>query len=259
MTARRPLMAGNWKMNGTVAESAELARAMRSVLLDLPAVDVAVFPPFLSIGAVVEALRGTDVAVGGQDVHFAVGGAHTGDTSAEMLRGAGCRMALVGHSERRTNHDESGELLASKVKGALRAELTPIFCCGETLEQRESGRALDVVRTQLTEGLGWLTASGAERVVVAYEPVWAIGTGKTASPEQAQEVHAAIRAWIGTQWNAGTGRAVRILYGGSIKPGNVAGIMAQVDIDGALVGGASLKAESFEAIVRFQSDHASRG
>jgi triosephosphate isomerase (TIM) len=251
--ARRPLMAGNWKMNTTVGEAAELARGLQSALIDPPAVDVAVFPPSLNISVVVEALRGTVVEVGGQDLHKEAGGAYTGNISGEMLKAAGCAWALIGHSERRSYEKEAGELLATKVRAAFRAELKPMFCCGETLDQRQSGKAVAIVQQQLEEGVGWATQSEMERIVVAYEPVWAIGTGVVASPEQAQEIHAAIRGWIANKWDAGVARSVRILYGGSVKPGNVAGIMAQPDIDGALVGGACLEAKSFEAIVRFGS------
>ena len=246
-------MAGNWKMHTTPGEAAELARGLRSLLQDPPAVDIAVFPPFLSIPAVVDVLKASHIAVGGQDLHREPKGAFTGNVSGEMLKAAGCRMALIGHSERRAYEKESGELLAGKVQAALRAELLPIFCCGETLDQRRSGKAVAVVEQQLGDGLGWATASEMERIVLAYEPVWAIGTGVVASPEQAQEIHAAIRGWIKAKWNDGTARVTRILYGGSVKPGNVAGIMAQPDIDGALVGGAALKADSFDGIVRFQS------
>ena len=251
--SRRPLIAGNWKMNGTPADAAELARGIRDALLDPPAVDLAVFPPFLSIGVVVDTLKATTVEVGGQDLHAQPKGAFTGNVSAEMLAAAGCGWALVGHSERRTYEKESGATLANKVAAALRAGLKPMFCCGETLEDRDGGRTLDVVRTQLSEGLSALTASELARVTIAYEPVWAIGTGRVATPAQAQEVHAAIRAWVGNTWDAGSARSMRILYGGSVKPSNVVGIMACPDIDGALVGGASLKAESFNALARFQS------
>lgn len=250
--SRKPLIAGNWKMNTTPQEGAELARGLRSLLLDGPAVDVAVFPPFLGIASVVDTLKATDIVVGGQDLHAQTGGAYTGNISGPMLKAAGCGMALVGHSERRAYEKESGEMLAAKVRAALAAGLTPIFCCGETLEQRDAGQALDVVRQQLAEGIGALTGTELQRVVIAYEPVWAIGTGRVASPEQAQEVHAAIRAWVGLNWDAGAARAMRILYGGSVKPANVRGIMSEPDIDGALVGGASLKADSFAAIVRYQ-------
>ena len=250
---RRPMIAGNWKMNGSPADAAVLARELRLALLDLPAVDVVVFPPYLSISGVVDTLKGVDISVGTQDIHPEDGGAFTGNVAGPMIRASGCTFVLVGHSERRSYEKESGSYLAKKVQAALRNNLTPIFCCGETLDDRESGRALEVVRTQLREGLGELTPTELSRLVIAYEPVWAIGTGRVASPEQAQEVHAAIRAWIGTTWDSGTARAMRILYGGSVKPGNVVGIMEQEDIDGALVGGASLKAETFEGIVRFQS------
>ena len=249
--SRRPLMAGNWNITTTVSEAAELARALRAALQDPPAVDMAVFPPFLSIPGVVEALKATDIAVGGQDLHAESKGAYTGNVSGEMLKAAGYRWALIGHSERRAYEKEAGELLAAKVEAALRADLVPMFCCGETLDQRRAGKAVAVVTQQLEDGLGARTRTEMERIVVAYEPVWAIGTGVVATPEQAQEIHAAIRGWIKSKWDAGTARVTRILYGGSVKPGNVAGIMAQPDIDGALVGGASLKADSFEGIVRF--------
>ncbi len=253
---RRLLIAGNWKMNGLPADGAELARGLARVLVDAPAVDMAVFPPFLSIPGVVDALKGTDVVVGGQDLHPEPKGAYTGNTSGEMLRAAGCGSVLVGHSERRAYEQEPGEYLARKTRAGLRAGLQVIFCCGETLEERESSRTLDVVRGQLDDGLSGLTPSELERIVIAYEPVWAIGTGKVATPEQAQDVHAAIRAWVGATWDAGTARAMRILYGGSVKPGNAAGILSQPDIDGALVGGAALKADSFDGIVRAQAQEA---
>jgi len=246
------MLAGNWKMTTTPSEGAELARGLRDALLDLPAVDVAVFPPFVTIAPVLDVLGNTDIVVGGQDLSAHARGAYTGETSAAMLKDAGCGAVLIGHSERRAYHGEAGALLAAKVDAALAGGLLPVFCCGETLEERDGGKTLDVVRGQLADGLGHLSATALGKVVLAYEPVWAIGTGRTASPEQAQEVHAAIRAWLGNTWDAGTARAMRILYGGSVKPGNVAGIMAQPDVDGALVGGASLKADSFEAIVRFQ-------
>ena len=253
---RRLLIAGNWKMNGLPADSAELARGLARALMDAPAVDMAVFPPFLSIPGVVDALKSTDVVVGGQDLHPQPQGAHTGNTSGEMLKAAGCGAVLVGHSERRAFEKESGEYLAAKARAGLRAGLQVIFCCGETLDERDANRTLDVVRGQLSDGLGGLTPSELERVVIAYEPVWAIGTGKVATPAQAQDVHAAIRAWVGSTWDAGTARAMRILYGGSVKPGNAAGILSQPDIDGALVGGASLKADSFDGIVRAQAQEA---
>ncbi len=252
MSSRRPMIAGNWKMNGTPEEGAELARELRKVCLDLPAVDVAVFPPALSIQPVLAALQNTDIVVGGQDLHPEAGGAYTGNVSGEMLRAAGCGAVLVGHSERRSYEKESGAYLAAKVRAALRSGLQTIFCCGETGDERDANLTLKVVRGQLEDGLSALTSSEMERVVVAYEPVWAIGTGRVASPEQAQEVHQAIRSWVGLQWDTGTARSLRILYGGSVKPGNVAGIMSQPDIDGALVGGASLNAESFDAIIRFE-------
>ena len=250
--SRRPMLAGNWKMFTTPAEAAALGRAMRTALMDPPAVDIALFPPFTSIAALVAELKATDIIVGGQDVHPEPEGAFTGNVSAPMLVGAGCGAALIGHSERRTYEKEAGEYLARKVRAALAAGPMPVFCCGETLAEREANKALEIVRGQLSDALAGLTGSEAARVVIAYEPVWAIGTGRVATPEQAQEVHAAIRAWIGLTWGAGLARSMRILYGGSVKPANVRGIMAQPDIDGALVGGASLNADSFAGIVRFQ-------
>ena len=246
------MIAGNWKMNGTPAEGASLARNLRSLCLDLPAVDVVVFPPALSIQPVLAELRHTDIVVGGQDLHPAASGAHTGNTSGEMLHAAGCRAVLVGHSERRSNEQESGAYLAAKVRAALRSGLQAVFCCGESGDERDANTTLEVVRGQLSDGLDGLTSSEMERIVIAYEPVWAIGTGRVATPQQAQDIHQAIRAWAGIQWGTGATRSLRILYGGSVKPGNVAGIMAQPDIDGALVGGASLTAQSFDAIIRFE-------
>ncbi len=253
---RRLLLAGNWKMNGLPADGAALARGLAQRLIDAPAVDIAVFPPFLSIPGVVAALKGTSIVVGGQDLHPAASGAHTGNTSGEMLKAAGCGSVLVGHSERRSDEGEAGEFLAQKTRAGLRAGLQVIFCCGETLEERDANRTLSVVRGQLADGLSGLTPTELERIVIAYEPVWAIGTGKVASPQQAQDVHAAIRSWVGQTWDAGTARAMRILYGGSVKPGNAAGILSQPDIDGALVGGASLDAASFDGIVRAQAQEA---
>lgn len=255
MSVRRAMIAGNWKMNGTAEEGAALARELSKTCLDLPAVDVAVFPPFLSIQPVLAALQGTSIVVGGQDLHPESGGAYTGNVSGEMLRAAGCGAVLVGHSERRSYEKESGSYLAAKVAAALRSGLQTIFCCGETGDERDANTTLQVIRGQLDDGLGALTSSEMDRVVVAYEPVWAIGTGRVATPEQAQEIHQAIRAWAGLHWDAGTARSLRILYGGSVKPDNVAGIMSQPDIDGALVGGASLKASSFDAIIRFERNH----
>ena len=250
MTTRRLLIAGNWKMNLGPTDAAALARELRSELLDPPAVDLMVFPPSLSIPAVVKELANTDFVVGGQDLHPEPKGAYTGNLSGEMLVDAGCGAALVGHSERRQYEQESDEYLGRKVRAALRTGITCVFCVGESKAQREANKTLEVVRGQLAGALTGLTSSELGRIVLAYEPVWAIGTGLVATPEQAQQVHAAIRAWVGTTWDAATANSTRILYGGSVKPGNAAGILGKPDIDGALVGGAALKADSFAGIAR---------
>jgi triosephosphate isomerase len=248
VSARRALIAGNWKMNGAPQDGAALARALRGVLFDPPAVDLAVFPPYLSIPGVVDQLKGTSIEVGGQDCHGEAKGAYTGNVAPEMLAAAGCRWVLVGHSERRTHEKEGDALLRKKVGGALRAGLRVVFCCGETLAEREANRTLEVVRGQLSQGLEGILPAELERVVLAYEPVWAIGTGKVATPQQAEDVHAAIRAWAGLRWDPGTARALRILYGGSVTAQSARSIMEQPDVDGVLVGGASLDAGSFAAI-----------
>ncbi|MBD1553763.1 triose-phosphate isomerase [Pseudomonas typographi] len=246
---RRKMVAGNWKMHGTGASVAELTRSLKA--FDFPTnVDVAVFPPSLYIGQVVEALNGTAISVGAQNVaRQAEQGPLTGEIAASQLADAGCTLALVGHSERRQVLGESDEELCLKFAAAQQVGLVPVLCVGETLAEREAGNTLGVVARQLNSIVDALGIEVFHKAVVAYEPVWAIGTGLTASPAQAQEVHAAIRAQLAAK-NAEVAQNVRLLYGGSVKAANAAELFNMPDIDGGLIGGASLNADDFGAICR---------
>ncbi len=246
---RRPLVAGNWKMNGTRASVAELIEALRQQ--ELPAaVEVAVFPSCLHLMQVVSGVEGKAIAVGAQDCAAENGfGALTGEESAAQLADAGCGWVLVGHSERRLLLGESDETVSRKFKAALESGMTPVLCLGETLEQRQSGQTLEVVGRQLAYVVADAGIAAFEKAVVAYEPVWAIGSGLTATPEQAQEVHAAIRAQLARE-SQSVAAQVRLLYGGSVKADNAAELFGMADIDGGLIGGASLKANDFGAICR---------
>ena len=246
---RRPFMAGNWKMNKDVSEARELAEGIKEAAAGVEDVDLAVFPPCLSIAPVLEVLGGTNVAVGAQNMHWEPSGAYTGEMSGAMIKAAGCSMVIIGHSERRQYFGETDETVNRKLKAALDAGLKPIMCCGETLEERKGGVTKKVVETQVRGGLDGLTPDQMQSVTVAYEPVWAIGTGETATPEQAEEVHAFIRDLLKELFGE-ICEEVRIQYGGSVKPGNVADLMACGNIDGGLVGGASLKADSFGKLAR---------
>jgi triosephosphate isomerase len=256
MDERRPLMAGNWKMNLKLDEAVALVRALGEHSRSLEGVDVMVAPPFTSLHAVRDPAREARIMMAGQNMHWEAGGAYTGEISPRMLLEAGCTHVILGHSERRTLFGEGNETVNKKAHSADLMGLIPIICIGETLEEREADRTQDVIRTQLQGSLANFVDDGKlpDSTVLAYEPVWAIGTGRTATPDQAQEVHRFIRAWIQETFNPGTAGLIRILYGGSVKPGNVRDLMAQPDIDGALVGGASLKAETFVPIVRFQDE-----
>jgi triosephosphate isomerase len=247
---RRYLYAGNWKMNKTVSDAVALARALRDGLEREARHEVAVMPPFTALAAVAEALKGSAIAVGGQDMHWEREGAFTGEVSPLMLRDLGCTFVILGHSERRHIFGESDEAVGKKVRAAFDNGLTPIACVGETLAERDSSRTLETVERQLERALRALAPEEAARAVVAYEPVWAIGTGKVATPEQAQDVHAFIRKRVTSSHGEDAAAAVRILYGGSVTPANAAGIMSQADVDGVLVGGASLKPDTFLPIVR---------
>ena len=245
MATRRPLIAGNWKMNGLAADGAALAKAVAGLAGTKPPADVLLCPPATLVAAVATAVRGSSVAVGGQDCHAATSGAHTGDVSAEMLKDAGASWVIVGHSERRTNHGETDAIVRAKAEAAWRAGLSAIVCIGETLAQREGGQTLKVLESQLRGSVP--AGSTAVNLVVAYEPVWAIGTGKTATTVEIAEAHRHIRAVLGGLTPAADG--VRLQYGGSVKGSNAKEILAVPDVDGALVGGASLKADDFWAIV----------
>ena len=251
---RRPLMAGNWKMNLNHYEANALVQKLAHTLTekDLTAVEVVVLPPFTDIRTVQTAVDGDKwlLGYGAQDVSPHGSGAYTGEVSAAMLAKLGCSYAVVGHSERRQYHAETDELVNAKAKAALANGIAPILCIGEGLDIREAGDHVPYTLTQLNGGMAGLTAEQAERTVIAYEPVWAIGTGKTATPEDAQEVIAAIRVRIGQLYTATVAANVRILYGGSVKANNIAPIMAQPDVDGALVGGASLDPDEFVKICR---------
>lgn len=245
---RRALVAGNWKMHKTVAEARRLvAELLERLPADGPEVMVA--PPFTALHAVGQMVQGTRLRLGAQDVFWEAEGAFTGEISPLMLREVGCSYVIVGHSERRHLFGETDEMVRRKVRAALQHGLVPILCVGETLEQREAGRTAEVVSGQLRAALEGLSPREASGVVVAYEPVWAIGTGRTATPEQAQEVQGSLRRLLAEMFGPEVAEGMRVLYGGSVKPDNIASLMAQPDVDGALVGGASLRADSFLAIV----------
>ncbi len=249
---RKPFVAGNWKMNSDSHSCVKLAEDIVSSCGGMTGdkVDVAVCPPFVYLDAVAKALSSSHVALGAQDIYFEQKGAFTGEISAAMLKDIGCTYAICGHSERRHVIGETDELINKKVKAALGGGLLPIFCVGELLEQRKANQTAEVVTEQIKEGLAGLSDEKAAAVTVAYEPVWAIGTGLTATPDQAQEVHALIRGLLAEMYNRKLADEIRIQYGGSVKPDNAAELMSQEDIDGLLVGGASLKADDFLAIIK---------
>jgi triosephosphate isomerase len=248
--SRRPFVAGNWKMNKAPAEADALAEALKRALVGQSSVDVAVAPTFLAIPTVVARLKHSGIHVAAQDVHAEASGAFTGAVAGEMLRSAGVTYAIVGHSERRQVFGETDADVAKKVQACFRSGLLPILCVGETLKEREAGQEFPVVARQLHAALAGLHADQLPSVTIAYEPVWAIGTGKVATPAQAQEMHAFIRGYLTEKYPAFVPRSVRVLYGGSVKGSNAAGLLSQPDIDGALVGGAALSAEDFVAIVQ---------
>jgi triosephosphate isomerase len=245
----RPVIAGNWKMNKTVAESVAFAARLRAAYNTAPGPEVIIAPPFTALQAVAEAIRGSFIRLCAQNLHEADKGAYTGEISGGMLRETGCTCVIIGHSERRTLFGEGNDRINRKLRTALTAGLKPIFCIGESLRQREEGETEALIEHQLKEGLKNLTADDIGYLLIAYEPVWAIGTGKTASPEQAEKVHRFIRESIARQYGPGCAEALAILYGGSVTPENIAGLMAQPDINGGLVGGASLDIDSFIRII----------
>jgi len=245
---RKKIVAGNWKMNTTVAEGVQLAKEVAAASAEVKDCSLVIVPPFTHLYAVAQAIKGSSVALGAQNCADKVSGAYTGEVSVDMIESVGCTYCILGHSERRQYYGETDEKLCAKIKLVLDKGIKPILCVGENLEEREAGRHFDVVKAQIENVLYTLTAEQMADVVVAYEPVWAIGTGKTASSEQAQEIHACIRECIAAKFGAALAEEITILYGGSCKPSNAKELFAQKDIDGGLIGGASLKAADFQAI-----------
>lgn len=249
--SRRVLIAGNWKMNKTSADGAALVKGIKEAVdCSNNGPEVLVCPPFLTIAAAVAEAKDSFVKVGAQNVHWAASGAYTGECSTDMLKDAGCTHVIIGHSERRQYFGETDETVNQRTKAAVAADLVAVVCVGETLEERENGTMKEVISRQVKVGLADLSKENMKKVVIAYEPVWAIGTGKVATDDQAQEVHAFIRDELKAIFGDDTAEETRILYGGSMKPGNAAGLLAQKDIDGGLIGGAALKADDFAAIIK---------
>lgn len=248
---RRPVIAGNWKMYKKIGEAVEFIAALRPKVAEASHCEVIVAPPFTALQAVAKAAAGSNIQVAAQDVAWEKEGAFTGDVSAPMLCEAGCTHVIIGHSERRQIHGETDERVNRKLKAALEAGLTPIVCVGETLAEREANQTEEILERQFSGGFAALTASDFSRIIIAYEPVWAIGTGRTATPEIAAQSHRYLRSLIAEKIGTAVAEEIRILYGGSVKPDNIQGLMAQEEIDGALVGGASLKRDSFSAIVNY--------
>ena len=252
---RRPIIAGNWKMYKTIPEALEFVRAFKPLVVAATHCEIVIAPPFTAIKSIADRLEGSNVEVASQDVAAEPGpGAFTGEVSASMIKDAGARWAIVGHSERRQFYGEIDESVNAKIRASIGAGLSTVVCVGERLKDRDDGRAEQVVESQLSGGMRNLTVSEAARIIFAYEPVWAIGTGRTATPETAQQMHAFIRSRISAIFGDRVAEEIRILYGGSVKPENVGALMNQDDIDGALVGGASLEADSFAQIVNYKDN-----
>jgi triosephosphate isomerase len=252
MMGRLPFMAGNWKMNKTTGEAIDLVRELKAAISGVKGVEVAVAPPFTALYAVCKELEGSSIRLAAQNLYWEEKGAFTGEVSPLMLKEVGCHYVIIGHSERRQFFGETDETVNRRIKAALAQGLKVIFCIGETLKEREEGKTFSVIERQVEDGLKNLSDKEMKNMVIAYEPVWAIGTGKTATPGQVEEVHRFIRGKIEKLYSREVSEEIRIQYGGSVTPENIKGLMEQVNIDGALVGGASLKAESFSKIVRFK-------
>ncbi len=250
VSSRKPIIAGNWKLNKTLKEAIELVMLLKRRIGDLPNVEIVVCPPYTALSEVSEILMESDIRLGAQDIYWEEKGAFTGEISASLIKDAGAQYVIIGHSERRQFFHETDETVNKKTKAALKNHLTPIVCVGETLGERESKKTFKVIETQLKGGFMNFSPEEMGRLVIAYEPVWAIGTGKVATPEQAQEVHAFIRKEISKAFGNEVAQHLRILYGGSVKPDNISNLMGEGDIDGALVGGASLDVDQFSEIVR---------
>ncbi len=246
----RAFIAANWKMNKTIAETREFLKGFIPLVMDAKDVDIVIAPPFTSLDAAHEEIKGTGILLSAQDVFWEEKGAYTGEISTGMVKDAGCSHVIIGHSERRQYFSEDDPVVNRKVKASLKAGLNVIFCCGESLQEREAGKTFDVIRREVEAGLAGV---GPEGLVVAYEPIWAIGTGRTATTDQAQEVHAFIRNSLGNLYG-NKAVEIRIIYGGSVTPDNISGLMACRDVNGALVGGASLKPDSFSKIVKYKKE-----
>ncbi|MEJ2613902.1 MAG: triose-phosphate isomerase [Ignavibacteriaceae bacterium] len=247
---RRKIIAGNWKMNNDLKGTIDLISNLAKSLNKNENCDIIVCPPFTSLSEANSQIKNTVIKLGAQNMYFENGGAYTGEISAQMLKSVGCEFVILGHSERRAIFNESDSLINKKIKKAISSGIKPIFCVGESLEQREKGVTKDIIKTQVTEGLKDISSEEIKTLIIAYEPVWAIGTGKNATPEQAQEVHEFIRSLIKENYSQEIADNMIIQYGGSVKPDNAKDLLSQKDIDGALVGGASLKADSFLGIIR---------
>jgi triosephosphate isomerase len=248
---RRPIIAGNWKMNKTISETEDFIKEILPMVEGIDDRDIIIAPPYTSLANAAKLIKGSNVKLAAQNIFWEEKGAFTGEVSSLMLVEIGCSYVIIGHSERRKYFNEDNSLVNRKIKAALIANLTPIMCLGETLEERKKGKTLTIVERQLHEGLEGLESWQAELITIAYEPIWAIGTGVNATPQQAQEVHSHIRQQLSSLFGE-IGLQIRIQYGGSVKPDNINDLMAEADIDGALVGGASLKPPSFAAIVKFK-------
>ncbi len=249
---RKPTIAGNWKMFKLIGDAVATATALKPLVANANHCEIVIAPPFTALKSVADRLEGSNIRVAAQNVSTeSKHGAHTGEVCGDMLKDAGCSHVIIGHSERRSMYGDTDQVVNRKIRAALGHGLTPIVCIGETLAEREEGREQTVVGSQLKDSLAELTGSDLMRIMLAYEPVWAIGTGRTASPAQAQEMHAFIRNWLREDFDSQVADGMRILYGGSVKPDNISDLMSQTDIDGALVGGASLEAESFSKIVNY--------
>jgi triosephosphate isomerase len=248
---RRPIIAGNWKMNKTVSEAVDLLRQLKASVADVREIDIIVAPSFAVLHAVSREIEGSTIELAAQDVFWEASGAFTGEISPMMLKDVGCRYVIIGHSERRQYFGETNESVNRKIKASLTVGLHPIVCVGESFEEREVGKTFDIVKTQIVHCLKGFSRDQMEMITIAYEPLWAIGTGKTATPQQAEEVHAFIREQLGGLTHQQVYEGIRIQYGGSVNPDNISDLMVQPNIDGALVGGASLEADSFSRIVKF--------
>ncbi len=252
MGNRRPLIAGNWKMYKTPQEAADTAKQLVEQVREVADVDIMIAPPFTALESVSRMIKNSPVALGAQNLYWEDEGAYTGEISAPMLKSAGCQYAIIGHSERRQYFGETDKTVNQKIQAAIQVGLKPVFCIGETEQEREAEQTLSVLDKQVKKGLERLLPEQLDTLIIAYEPVWAIGTGKTATEDQAQEVHQFIRSLIEKSFGNDLSKSIRILYGGSVKPDNILNLMAMPDIDGALVGGASLSADSFSRIIKFK-------